>query len=388
MLVTIGTSIVTAQGTPSAPDAVLRRATGRTTVADAVAWIAEGHPLVGGAEAVDVLLALEEIGDNRSGTVAEARRRLAKDAAVSDLDTARELFGLDELTPLSAYRRALDRLAQACPEGSLANISAGAVKLAQQNEPNTIHVLCLAAGITFRELKDRTSAALPNEPEGPWPAGAVAVAFSVIDDIIRGRERASIAQAQPARPRELLQPPFPGMHAGWELVEAMRRGGVPYEVLLAQREVGGAWIQHRGATSSLVNHGVAKRLCELLDERGIEALRSTSVGGDAAPAALKNLVGSAAQNVGLIVRDARQSVGYAVWFATARDGGSVRKRIDGLAGTAQLRVPTAVVITGPGWSSRNETGELSRTFGGRVYTERTLERLADAIAERVSKGAL
>jgi hypothetical protein len=384
--VTIGTLNHTAVQ-DSAPDAVLRRATGRSSVAEAVAWIAEGHPLVDGVEAVDALQALEQIDGTPSGTVAEARRRLAKDAAASDLDTARELFGLDQLTPLSAYRRALDRLAQACPEGSLANISAAAVKLAQQSEPNTMRVLCLVAGITFRELKERTSAALPNEPEGPWPAAAIAAVFGVIDDTIRGREEASIPGAQPARPRELLQPPFPGMCGGWELVEAMRRGGVPYETLLAQREVGGAWIPHRGATSALVNHGVARRLCELLDERGVEALRSTAVGGDVAPAALKNLVGSAAQNVGLIVRDGRGGVGYAVWFATARDGGSVRKRIDGFVEIAELKVPKAVVVTGPGWSSRNETGELSRTFNGRVYTERTLERLADAIAEQVSKGA-
>jgi hypothetical protein len=106
-----------------------------------------------------------------------------------------------------------------------------------------------------------------------------------------------------------------------------------------------------------------------------------------APAALKNLVGSAAQNVGLIVHDDRGGIRYAVWFATARDGGSVRKRIDGFVETAELKIPKAIVVTGPGWSSRNETGELSRTFNGRLYTERTLERLADAIAEHVSKGA-
>lgn len=373
--------------TSSASEAVLLRATGRSTLAEAIAWLAEGHQLLGGVAPVDALVAFEVVSGNGSKAT-EARRRLAKEASASDIDTARDLFALNKLAAPSTYRRVLDRLAVACTDGTLANISANAVKLAQQSDPNTVRVLCLVAGITFNELGDRvTHPDFPSGPEGPWTSAAVSAAFEVIDAIVRGREKAIIPQAQPARPRELVQSPFPGMRSGWELVEAMRRGGVPYEVLLAQREVGGAWNQHRGATSSLVNHGVAKQLTELLAERGVEGLRSTTVGGEVTAAALQNLAGSAVKNVGLIAVDSRGAPAFAVWFATARDGGSVRKRVDGLGGTAQLAIPTAVVVTGPGWSSRNETGELSRTFGGHVYTEKTLERLADAIVERVSKGA-
>jgi hypothetical protein len=373
----------------SEPEAevVLQAASGRRSVTEAIAWIAEGHPLLDGVKPVDALQALEQLAPSGTTTL-EARRRLAKDAAGSDLDTARELFVLDKLAPLSMYRRVLDRLAQACPEGSLANISASKVKLAQLGDANTLQVLCLVAGITFRELEDRvTTTNFPNGPEGPWTEQAITAAFEVIDDVVRGRERASIPEASPARARELIQSPFPGMRAGWDLVEVMRRAGVPYEALLAQREVGSAWNLHRAATSSLVNHGVAKRLCESLTERGVEGLRSTAVGGDVAPAALKNLAGSDVKNVGLIVLNKRGNAAYAVWFATARDGGSARKRIDGLAGTAQLKIPTAVVVTGPGWSDRNVIADLSRTFGGRLYTEKTLARLADAIAQHVSKGA-
>ena len=133
-----------ARDMPSDPEAVLRQATGRSSMAEAVAWLAEGHPLLNGVEPIEALQALEQVSGNGAGPTAEARRRLAKDAASSELDTARELFALDKLAPLTTYRRSLDRLAQSCPEGSLANISASAVKLAQQGDPNTIQVLCLA----------------------------------------------------------------------------------------------------------------------------------------------------------------------------------------------------------------------------------------------------
>jgi hypothetical protein len=371
----------------TAAEAVLRRASGRPSVAEAIAWLAEGHPLKEGVEPVEALRALEQLGENGAANLTDARRRLAKDAADSEVDSARELFALDKLSPLSTYRRVLDRLAHACRDGDLANITASAVKLAQQSDPHTVHVLCLIAGITFRELDDRVAVGeFPNDPEGPWTAAAIAAAFKVIDDVVRGREKASIAQASPARPRELIQTPYPGMRGGWELVEAMRRGGVPYEVLLAQREVGSAWNLHRAATTSLVNRGIAKELCVLLEKRGVEALRSSAVGGDVAPAALKTLAGSDVKNVGLIVLDRRGKAGYGVWFATARDGGSARKRIDGLAGTAQVKIPTAVVVTGPGWSDRNVIADLSRTFQGNLYTEKTLAQLGDAIAEHVSRG--
>jgi hypothetical protein len=341
-----------------------------------------------GVAPVEALQALEQVGTDGAPNVSEARVRLAKEAAHSEVDSARELFALDKLSSLSGFRRVLDRLAYACRDGDIRNVNANAVKLAQQGDSSTMHVLCLIGGITFRELEDRVTASdFPSTPEGPWTAAAISAAFKVIDDVVRGREKASIAQAAPARPRELIQTPYPGMRSGWELVETMRRGGVPYEVLLAQREVGSAWNLHRAATTALVNHGVAKELCALLNKRGVQALRSSAVGGDVTPSALKDLAGSDAKNVGLIVPDNRGRAAYGVWFATARDGGSARKRIDGLAGTAQLKIQTAVVVTGPGWSDRNVIADLSRTFRGHLYTEKTLEQLADAIAQRVVKGA-
>ena len=47
----------------------------------------------------------------------------------------------------------------------------------------------------------------------------------------------------------------------------MLEHGVPYEMLLAQRAVGGAWLSHRNATTSLLPPLLATTLCELLDER-------------------------------------------------------------------------------------------------------------------------
>jgi hypothetical protein len=56
--------------------------------------------------------------------------------------------------------------------------------------------------------------------------------------------------------------------------------GVPYEVLLTQRAVGGAWLSHRNSTTGLLPPIMATELCELLDARGVSYWRGAVLGGD------------------------------------------------------------------------------------------------------------
>ena len=67
--------------------------------------------------------------------------------------------------------------------------------------------------------------------------------------------------------------------SGWDAVEALWVGGVPYQVLLTQRAVGGAWLAHRNRTSTKLAPLLADRLCQELQARHISFQRSTSLGG-------------------------------------------------------------------------------------------------------------
>ena len=46
-------------------------------------------------------------------------------------------------------------------------------------------------------------------------------------------------------------------------------------------------------------------------------------------------------------------------------------------------LPMAVLISGPGWAERNETGELAEAFGGRLYSDRNVDALVDEIEATV-----
>src|ERR1035441_4835837 len=69
---------------------------------------------------------------------------------------------------------------------------------------------------------------LPNKSGGRWRAGAITAAFSVVDGIVRGTEKAEFAKgAIPLRPIELL---LNGESAGgWAEIEKMRCSGVRSE---------------------------------------------------------------------------------------------------------------------------------------------------------------
>jgi len=365
---------------------MLRGATGRRTIEEALAWIAEGHRLEESADLHQLLQAIVA-ADLCSGEAREAVRRLARTVAESDLDTASVIFAPEAITLPSRYRRVLDLLARKSPTRSLDGITAEAVTAAQREDSFTMEVLCTIAGLSHRDLRERLGEQIPSEPSGHWTPRVVTAAFRVVDAVVRGRESTDVPGAIAAGPVELIlrDSMARSAEAGWQLVERMRCSGIPYEVLLAQRTVGSAWGAHRNRTSSAVVPLIAARLCEELDERGMTYKRSTSAGGETKPAEIKHLVGANGQ-IGLVVLLRTGDPAYAIAFSMARDGGTARKNAGRLqAAVKAARVPVVVVVAGSGWSSRNETAELAMSVGGQLYSERAIPALARTIQMTVDR---
>jgi hypothetical protein len=85
--------------------------------------------------------------------------------------------------------------------------------------------------------------------------------------------------------------------------------------------------------------------------------------------------------MGLIALDSDEHAGYGVLFSTARDSGTASKNASRLRAMKRADgLPIAVVVAGPGWAARNETAALAASFGGRLYSERSLDELANDIA--------
>jgi hypothetical protein len=360
---------------------VVQAATGQSSVEDALAWIAEGHslkPEVGLQVLLQAVVGIDGGGENHQA----ALRRVARAATVSDLDTASSIFNPELLGPLRGYKPILDLLARKSPTRTLRGLTPEAVGAAQHEDPLTMEVLCAIAGLSFRDLKERVGDELPNKSGGRWRAGAITAAFSVVDGIVRGTEKAEFAKgAIPLRPIELL---LNGESAGgWAEIEKMRCSGVPYEWLLAQRTVGSAWGSHRNRTSSKLLEVVASRLCAELDQLGVRYRWSKSVGGSIRPSEVRRLAGGGS-HIGVVALTQAGNPILGVAFSIARDGGTARKNAGRLqAMVARTHVPVAVVVGGPGWSLRNETAEMAAAFAGRVYSDRTICLLAQAIHDHL-----
>jgi hypothetical protein len=202
----------------------------------------------------------------------------------------------------------------------------------------------------------------------------------LIDDVVMDRVATTLPGTIPTRALDLM-PTVVGAVApgGWATIEARVSVGVPYEVLLAQRAAGGTWLAHRNATSGLLSHRIADQLCEALDEVGIDYRRSTSVGGSTPPGEIQAMTNSDKQ-VGLVVRDKGGRAAYAIAFASARDSGTARKSVASLSAMKRDRkVPMAAVLSGPGWSHRNETADLAVAFDGRLFSDTALPVLIEDI---------
>ncbi len=361
---------------------VIQAATGQSKIEDALAWIAEGHSLKAEVSLQSLLQAVVAIEGGAENHQA-ALRRIARAATESDLDTASAIYNPDLLGPLRNYKRVLDLLARRSPTRTLQGLTPEAIGAAQHEDPLTMEVLGAIAGLSFRDLKERLVDAIPNRSDGRWRAGAIAKAFSVVDAIVRGTEKADLTHgAIPLRPVELL---LNGeASGGWAEIEKMRVSGVPYEWLLAQRTVGSAWGAHRNRTSSTLLEVVASRLCAELDRLGVRYRWSKSVGGTIRATEVHRLAGGGS-HIGVVALTRSGNPILGVAFSIARDGGTARKNAGRLqAMAARTHVPVAVVVAGPGWSLRNETAEMAKAFAGRVYSDRTICILAQEIRDHHS----
>lgn len=360
---------------------ILLAATGRGTIAHALGWIAEGHALDDAVPlhaVVEAVLAAEHAGANARDAVVAISQRATR----SRLDPATMLFDQELMPSARALREALDVLASKCSSGSLSSISATAVRNAQHAHSGVMETLCVLAGVTFDELGDRMpEIALPGDVRGAWNTAQLNRAFAEIDSIVRGTTTSAAADAMPSRPVELVER-VAGADAagGWQRIEALRTGGVPYEILLAQRVVGSAWGQHRNRTSKRPTRAVALDLRERVRARGFDVLLVSGYGGHTSQADVNELVGGSG-DIGLVVRTAGDyRPFYAVTFTLAKDGGSARKSGGTKIKMARPRVPVAIVALGPGWAQRRETADLVRSFEGAIFTELTLDALVDRIA--------
>lgn len=361
---------------------ILIAATGRGSDAAAIEWIADGHPIDPGVPGQELLSSLVPyVGAN--DRVEDAIRRIARVESESWIDTASVLFGLESVTPASAIAAALDAVAVKCDGESIENITPKAVAAAQRQNPLVMETLCSVAGLSYSELSARVEG-LPSDPRGRWSPSQTHAAFTLIDELVRGQVVDRLPGTAPARALEFF--PRLGLgRDGWSLVEELRRGGVPYEVLLAQRVVGGAWLAHRNRTSSRFAPLVADSLCEFLDNRAIDFLRSTRIGGEDAPSKVGKASGCDKQ-VGLLALDFGGRPAVGVIFSVARDGGTASKNASRLRSMERPGdLPIAVVVIGPGWAQRNETADLAIDFAGRIYSDQSIADLADFIEDKTGK---
>ena len=380
----------------TAATAQVRAATRRSTTNDALGWLAEGRSLVAGTRLPDLLEALVELADDRSGShdadlADSALKTACRHHVRSQLDPSTEVLALGTVTRPPTYRTALDDIAARTSTGTLSSITLAAVAAAQQHNGQVIATLCALAGLSYRDLKSRVAKPpLPSVATGRWRHEQIAAAYEVIDAVIAGTVTASSPTAHPMRPIEHLLPihddPFTSGLTGWALVEKLRGGGVPLEVLIAQRAVGSAWGAHRNSTNGFIPAEITRTVCELLQARTVphDELRR-----DTASRALLARVGAKTDAAdggddkaegGQVTVLVHTPAGYAhaVAVSVARDGGTARASGARLLKLpARLGIPCSVVLVGPGWATRNETADIARAFDGRVYTEQSLPQLAD-----------
>lgn len=357
---------------------MLLQATGRSDLDDALQWIAESRPVVGNVDGSAILTAVVAAADAGIRGADAALRAAVRSALRSTLDTSADLVLTDSIIHPDRYEAALANVAGRTPSGTLTDITNSAVLAAQADDSLVIETLGLVAGLSWRDLQARSQARgvpLPGDSRGAWQPSQVMGAFEVIDDIVRDQICPQLAGAVAARPLELL------LHGldGWDEIERLRGEGVGYGTLLAQRDVGSAWSAHRNRTNNEISRLMVRRVLCALDDHGV-TYWSTEGEEPVAKAILGREAGVSGKPPGqltVVTRSTRGTAGLAVLVAIARDGGTARKTAATLLQLPKkISVPAVLVVFGTGWADRGESDDLVRAYGGRVYTEHTLNGLA------------
>lgn len=370
--------------TPLSQDqhALLIAATPCSDLQDALNWIAEQRPLAGGTTH-SLLTVLVEAADAAVPGAEAALRAVARKALRSTLDTSADLVSTDTIVAPHLYQEALAEVARRTSTASLSGITSQAVAAAQASNPLVIEALALVAGLSWRDLRDRArnrEVNLPGESTGHWKASQIRCAFEIVDEIVRGKVEPQLAGAVGARPLELL---LDGANS-WSTVDALHRGGVSYGTLLAQRDVGSAWSAHRNRTNKEISRLIVVLVLTALSQAEV-SYWSVEGPGAVPPAFLSGHAvtsGKAPGQLSVVTRRSDGSPAYAVFVAVARDGGTARKTAATFLSLPKiLALPAALVLVGTGWADRSESDKLVRAFGGRIYTEQTLQELAVLAAE-------
>lgn len=349
---------------------VVLAATGRARITDAIAWIAEGHPIAVDVSWPTLLQAVVEC--SAPGSVGDtALRRVVREACQSDVDTAKVVFNSESLPKPSDYRKALDELLSRTASHSFTDLTPRSVQRAHYANGLAIEALCLAVGVSYGDACDWFGVGA-----GGWNLEKISRLLEYLDCLVRNSIRSPIVNSIPARALELTQ----GNENEWSALDSYHNGGVPYEVLLAQRAAGGVWLAHKNKTSSFPNIAAAEVLCAELKVRGIDFRRATTVGGTSRQTDLQTLSGIPKKQVGLVVLK-NEIPTFAIAFSSARDGGTARANGDGLLQIPLTSLPMALMLTGLGWAMRPETDRLAKHFEGRLFTERTTSALIQLIEE-------
>lgn len=364
-------------------EALLVGATPLSNLQGALNWIAEQRPLTGGITH-RLLTALVDAADAAVPGAEAALRVVARQVLRSTLDTSADLISTETIVPPHRYQEALAEVVKRTPAGSLSGITPQAVEAAQASNALVVEALALVAGLSWRDLRDRASfrgTSLPHKPTGVWQPSQIRCAFSIIDEIVRGQVEPQLAGAVGARPLELL---LEGA-SSWSAVDALYRNGVSYGTLLAQRDVGSAWSAHRNRTNSEVSRLIVINVLDALSEADV-SYWSVEGPGAVPPAFLAAQAvkpgKKAPGQLSVITRGPDGSPACAVLVAVARDGGTARKTAATFLSLPEtLALPAALVLIGTGWADRGESDKLVRAFGGRIYTEHTLQELAVLAAE-------
>ena len=368
--------------------ALLLQVTRREELTDALRWIAEKRPIHGGLTS-DVLMALVDAADLGLPSADPALRVAARTALRSTLDTSADLLSTTTIVPPQRYQQALSDVAVRTTTGSLTDISASAVGAAQARNSLVVETLGLVAGLSWRDLRDRSEArgvALPTKSAGPWTSSQIQSALAIVDEVVTGQVPPQLEGAVAARPLELLL----SNASTWSNVEALRLEGVTYGTLLAQRDVGSAWSAHRNRTNNEISRLMVLRLLKALRSAGVPYW---SIEGES-PVPRSFLADKAVRTgeipgqLSVVTRAPEGSARYAVFVSVARDGGTARKTAATFLKLPDLLLlPGVLLLVGTGWADRSESDRLVRVFRGRVYTEHTLPALAAMTAELSELGA-
>jgi hypothetical protein len=317
---------------------------------------------------------LVQVIDETSEADTRALRRVTREVARSEVDTSRVVFDAGSLPRPADFAAAMEELTSR-GNGSLGGLTPRAVLRAQYANPLAIETLCLAAGVAFSDAKEWFGSGSET-----WTLEQVTELWSYVDNLVEGRVESPIADSEAARAIELIDNP----QGGWAILDRLRTEGVPYELLLAQRSAGGVWLQHKNRTSKFPNIAAADLLCASLRKKRIDFRRSSIVGGKAKQRDLQELSGIADKRIGVVAIGDDERATFAVAFSAARDGGTARANGDGLLQIPITSLPLAIVLTGLGWARRPETDRLARRYGGRIFTERSIDDLVDCIDQASS----